>query len=633
MGSEISRIIGQTHTDQPEATLWEFSGGASPRLKEQLGSNLSPLEAVTEVIDNSVGYRNDRDTIAEPITHITLTIDHKNNTVKFDQLGGTGVQILDQEAIEGILRLGHSTGHSIGKFGFGLPSAMWRLRPTSGQLVIKAPHEAVEYVTDLTEYADITIPLHNSRIRTFQRPVGTEEDLEQARFSMQLNNIDEKVMKELQTDAIYEAIAERYAPTLSVSQEDQIQTPRYNPETRQWYTSFNQVVIRLHEITPEGARRQRIIRPGHIDLEVGQDDERRYTPNDLSNFVGIADDGTDFQMPFWAGVMEKPAVAQARETDPGMRFYYDGILLAKDELLGRGRRSEEGDILRQLYGEFYVDAYPDIRDALRINKASSIDWRRGGSRIMREVAYEALVSYGIIDYVRSRREQKRTEASRPTFLREAASKAHAILHTVFTQLVNEHIFDEEFLELCLIELGQREPVPTNNHDDPGVDPQPTGTTRVGVKWPDQQPRTLLPEDAAENRPRKRFGVYHDVQYAPLGQDPKIVSQLQINQGRTILILNDDNPFVRYARLQDKVFLYRDPKASPYHSTLLIAEQIAQHLLDTYMEGLPSEISKDPGIIFEYYNQIRSIVADELLKERYLRNLAIEMETGLPDILK
>lgn len=519
-------IEHNTQPTQPEVVIeYGFSSG----IKESIASPLTPIDAISELVDNSVGLGKDSEDPRSPLV-VSVRMDKKAGTVRVTDYRGRGGNI---DTLKDFLNKGISAREGYGRWGLGAAAAAFSLQCSTLTIRAEDGIRPESYEVTIDGYGDPTKPFAGSTAVRIHR--DKSEVMNQPRFEVTMSGIPaERFPTE---SAVHKRVAELYGPLLiseneitpgNIIPEPQ---PRYIPDpvSEGFVARTDRVIIRVNG---------KIVEPQRFDIAVSSiaNDMQRFSPENI--VYGTTEEGE--KVWFWAGRIPEDQSDRIRG-NKGLQFYYKGRLIGRDDV----DLFKKDDRFRALVGEVHLDNMIDLLSNTQLNKSVGINkdtalWKR-----VREFMQSALQDYGILTEITENTKPHIIETS--PRLTDAIKTVQTTLNEVMASLVAADTDLAELLEARFgSTYGQRPPrEKTDKKSTPRT--KPTSGRESGTVWSAQKPRTQIPSDANPEIRRKRLDTIFDAIEVGHLEDPSITYQVihtkDENSGASnrIFVLNANNP--------------------------------------------------------------------------------------------
>lgn len=436
---------------------------------------------------------------------------------------------------------------AVGLFGFGFKSS------TIGagndvRVLAHARGEEKQYEFNEPGYGDFRVPYSGNR----PLKKTAAEDRECGRVTVAISRLRLKKEEWPTREELADALAERYRPRLATEEVPFALQINHRTAPRDMIDE-NGKLVELHD---------RVI----VTIAGGKKKLRRVLPLD---YKLDPPDGEKLQaartpegeaVPFW--IAEKGR--DAKDVDPGLRYYLSGIMVYKGGLAGH----ETGDPrLSRVIGGVHADHVIDFgTEVLAISKsAGEINRDAPAWRRMEAAIHDAIAPF--IDQIKTRPgETVGVSRSLDRVLQNARRFADmAIAETLAGGVLTQPMVAKAAGD----DTGQKPP------KREGEKIGDVSGERLGIRgrnWENQARRTFPPAGSNPDIPRRRKGLVREGRFTPFEDGDPRATTIAEEAGRKIIFVNERHPEIahRLAKMES------DPQAAEVELGWLIANELVGH---------------------------------------------------------
>lgn len=515
----------------------------------RVGRGKPGTAAVAELVDNIL----DAAVVSPDQTTLAVVTLPSNNPKEYSwdklRVEGLNEEGMDADGLRTMLTVGKSTGKGAAIYGIGSQEAMMGVGKDV-VIVAKRRGDKIEYRFVEPGYGDPEVPYDGKR--PIQSQVAADEgigrvDITVARLHLRKEEFPGKA-------ELVRELSERYGPRLAEEPIKFDRRAQYKAAPRNFIDAEGNPV-QLHDrvvLFVVGGKKTEQVFPPDYQLEPG-----------CSQKLQIASTSQDEPVPFWIGE-KKP---QAKDVDPGLRYYVSGIQIHRGGLAGHETRDPR---LQRLVGGVHGDGIQDFkRQVLTLSKsAASIntdapEWQRLEATVHQAIA-------PLIEEIRQRPSE--TDARAPRNLQQALQLARRIGDMAVAETIAAGVLTQAAVARASGEAGRGQ-LPSVKK--PGSEPE--GREGLGIQldgkpWAEQAGQTFPPPGSSPDIPRKRKGVVNDARTMSFGKEDSRISSVATEGTRKTLLLNADHD--RVAHLLALMDI--DPPDGLKEMTWLAAEELVAH---------------------------------------------------------
>lgn len=505
--------------------------------------------AVEELVDNIL----DAAIVSPDQTTLAVVTLPSSNPKEYgrDRLRVEGIaeEGMDAEGLRTMLTVGKSTGKGAATYGIGAQEAIMGVG-RDVTIVTKRRGDNVEYRFVEPGYGDPEVPYDG------KRPIQSQvaPDKEVGRVDIMVSGLHLRKEEFPGKAELVRELSERYSPRLVEEPVKFDRRAKYRAAPRNSIDAEGNPV-ELHDkvvLFVVGGKKADQVFPPDYQLEPGYSQELQITRTSKGEWV-----------PFWIGE-KKP---EAKDVDPGLRYYVSGIQIHKGGLAGHETKDPR---LQRLVGGVHGDGIDDFkRQVLALSKsAASInthapEWQR------LEAAVHQAISPLIAEI--SRRSSE-TDAKTPRNLQQALHLARRIGDMAVAETIAASVLTQGVVTRASGEAGRGQRPSVKKPGDETEGREGLGIRLDGKPWTEQSGQTFPPPGSSPDIPRRRKGVVHDARTMPFGkQDPRISSVSTEGTRRTLLLNADHDRVAHLLALMDI-----DPPEGLKEMTWLAAGELVAH---------------------------------------------------------
>lgn len=454
----------------------------------------------------------------------------------------------------------------VGLFGFGFKTAAIGAG-NDVRVLAHARGEENQYEFNEPGYGDFRVPY--SGVRPIKKTVA--EDRECGKVSVAVSRLRLKKDEWPTREELADALAERYRPRLATEEVPfalQINHPVAPRDMIDKAGNFVKLPDRVIVTIAGGKKKLRRVLP--LDYQLDPPDGEKLQAARTSEGEVV---------PFW--IAEKGR--DAKDTDPGLRYYLSGIMVYKGGLAGH----ETGDPrLSRVIGGVHADHVRDFgTEVLAISKsAGEVNRDAPAWRRMEAAVHDAIAP--LIEQIKSRPSETVGSSRNLDIVLQNARKFAdmAIAETLASGVLTQPMVAKATGE----DIGQR------------LAKRGTGKTEgqtsehlgiMGKRWEEQTGRTFPSVGSSPKIPRRRKGLVQEGRFVPFEAGDPRASTVAVEAGRKIIYVNERHPEVAHqlARMNS------DPKAAEVNLGWLVATELVNHAVAelglTDLQQVAAEIAK------------------------------------------
>lgn len=435
----------------------------------------------------------------------------------------------------------------VGLFGFGFKTAAIGAG-NDVQVLAHARGEENQYEFNEPGYGDFRVPY--SGARPIKKTVADDKNC--GKVTVAISRLRLKKEEWPTREELVYALAERYRPRLA-TEEVPFALQINDPVTPRDMIDKDGNVVKLHDrvigTIAGGKKKLRRVLPLDYQLDPPEGEKLQAARTSEGEVV-----------PFWIAEKGK----DAKDIDPGLRYYLSGIMVYKGGLAGH----ETGDPrLSRVIGGVHADHVRDFgTEVLAISKsAGEINRDAPAWRRLEAAVYDAIAPF--INQAKDRpSEAVGVSRSLDRVLQNARRFADmAIAETLASGVLTQPMVAKAAGE----DTGQRPPKPG------GGEVEGTPREKLGIRsrdWKDQARKTFPPAGSNPDIPRRRKGLVREGRFVSFEEGDPRATTIAEEAGRKVLFVNERHPEIahRLAKMES------DPQAAEVELGWIVANELVNH---------------------------------------------------------